>query len=225
MNSTLRPSRPPRPLTSSTHMRSASSAAWPPAPSEPVCGMLMPILTGGCCASTAPETASSAATSSPAILPMILIVPSWFGTATNGGARSPGLSISILEIPAEILRHRGAPHIEGVLRRVVLRLPVRVARAVVDVAEVFGEAAPRIADVVEEVGADDVPAEAPAVAVALLQQAAGADADLVHVGDFEARVVVARPVVLQEGEQVVIAAAFAAAQEADDVLRAVRELH
>src|SRR5437762_2036087 len=32
---------------------SASSAAFPPAPSEPVCGMLMPILTGAGCASAA----------------------------------------------------------------------------------------------------------------------------------------------------------------------------
>ena len=31
-------------------MRSASSAAWPPAPSVPVCGMLMPIFTGADCA-------------------------------------------------------------------------------------------------------------------------------------------------------------------------------
>src|SRR5688572_32938758 len=46
ISSTLRPSRPPLALTSSTHMRSASSAAWPPAPSEPVCGMLMPTLIG-----------------------------------------------------------------------------------------------------------------------------------------------------------------------------------
>src|SRR4051812_8713246 len=51
ISSTLRPSRPPLALTSSTHMLSASSAALPPAPSEPVCGMLMPILMGPCCAS------------------------------------------------------------------------------------------------------------------------------------------------------------------------------
>src|SRR5688572_15359076 len=33
-------------------MRSATSAAWPPAPSVPVCGMLMPIFTVCCCART-----------------------------------------------------------------------------------------------------------------------------------------------------------------------------
>src|SRR5688572_27744841 len=60
MNSTLRPSRPPFWLTSSTQMRSATSAAWPPAPSEPVCGMLMPILTAPCCARTGPTPPASA---------------------------------------------------------------------------------------------------------------------------------------------------------------------
>ena len=40
MSSTLRPSSPPFAFTSSTHIRSASSAALPPPPSVPVCAML-----------------------------------------------------------------------------------------------------------------------------------------------------------------------------------------
>src|SRR5882762_3403734 len=52
-SSTLRPSRPPLALTSSTHICSASSAALPPPPRVPVCAMPMPILTGADCASAA----------------------------------------------------------------------------------------------------------------------------------------------------------------------------
>src|SRR2546426_687196 len=128
-----------------------------------------------------------------------------------------------LEVHSEGFRGLGAPNVEGVFRRVVGRLPVRIRRDVVDVAEVLGQAVPRIADVVQAVRADDVPAEAPAVLVALVEQAAGAHADLVHVADFEARVVEARPVRLDVAEDVVVAAALHA-HEGDDVLRAVREL-
>src|SRR5690349_20875339 len=77
----------------------------------------------------------------------------------------------------------------------------------------------------EEVGADDVAPEAPAVAIALVDQPAGAESQLVDVADLEARVVVAGPVALDEAHDVVIAAAFAAAHESDDVARAVGEAH
>src|SRR5262245_51931746 len=138
MNSTVRPSSPPLALTSSTHMRSASSAACPPAPSEPVCGMLIPILTGGCCAVAAPEIASNATASIPASFAMILIVPSWLKPNVNGGARLPACQPEtrcsrLLEIHPELLRHRGPPDVQRVLRRIVGRLPVHVARDVVDV--------------------------------------------------------------------------------------------
>ncbi|MND07886.1 hypothetical protein D3C83_301670 [compost metagenome] len=63
--------------------------------------------------------------------------------------------------------------------------------------------------------------EAPAVAVAFLDQAARANADFVDIGDLEARVVIAGPVGLDEAKHVVVAAAVSAAQERDDVLRAV----
>src|SRR2546427_12143435 len=98
------------------------------------------------------------------------------------------------EIHSEGLGGLGAPNVERVFRRVVGRLPGRIRGDVVDVAEVLGEAVPGIADVVEEVRADHVPAEPPAVLVALVEQPARAHADLVDVADFEARVVEARPV-------------------------------
>src|SRR6266571_7723037 len=128
-----------------------------------------------------------------------------------------------LEVNPEGLRGLRAPDVEGVFRRVVGRLPARVRRDVIDVAEVLGEAVPGIADVVEEVRADDVPAESPAVLVALVEQPAGAHADLVHVAHLEARVVESLPVGFDVAEDVVVAAALPA-HEGDDVLRAVREL-
>ncbi len=70
-----------------------------------------------------------------------------------------------------------------------------------------------------------MPAETPAVAVTLIEQAARAHADLVGVGDFEARVMVTGAVARDKSQQVMVAAAFAAAQECDDVLRAIRQPH
>src|SRR5262245_11656802 len=131
----------------------------------------------------------------------------------------------LFEVPPEIGGHVGAPRVERVGRRVVLGLPGHVGRDVVDVAKILGEAAPGIADVMEEIRTDDVAAEAPAVAVALVEQPAAADADLVYVGHLEAGVVVARALVLEEGEHVVVAATLAVAQESDDVRRAVRQPH
>src|SRR6266567_1571297 len=52
MSSTLRPSRPPLALTSSRQISMPSSEALPPPARLPVCAMLMPILIGGCWAST-----------------------------------------------------------------------------------------------------------------------------------------------------------------------------
>src|SRR5687767_150369 len=78
------------------------------------------------------------------------------------------------EIPAEISRHARPPGIEGIGRRVIPGLPVHVPGDVVDVAEVLRQAAPGVADVMEEIRSDDVAAEAPAVAVALVEQPAAA---------------------------------------------------
>src|SRR5262245_52332793 len=124
---------------------------------------------------------------------------------TMSRTRAAGL----FEVPPEIGGHVGAPRVEGVGRRVVLGLPGHVGRDVVDVAEILGEAAPGIADVVEEIRTEDVAAEAPAVAVALVEQPAAADPDLVDVRHLEARVVVAGPLILEEREHVVVAAALA----------------
>src|SRR5207248_9513305 len=127
------------------------------------------------------------------------------------------------EIHPEGLRRLRTPDVKRVLRRVVRRFPVSIGRDVIDIAKVLGHAVPRISDVVEEVRADDVPAESPAVLVALVEQVAGAHADLVDVADLEARVVETRLVRLDEAENVMIAASVPA-HKGDDVLRAVREL-
>src|SRR4029453_14683839 len=64
MSSILRPSRPPLALISSRQISIPSSEALPPPASPPVCGIDMPILTGGCCASArepCPTTATAIA--------------------------------------------------------------------------------------------------------------------------------------------------------------------
>src|SRR5258705_12339798 len=103
------------------------------------------------------------------------------------------------------------------------RLPARTGRNVVDVAEIFRHAVPGIADVVEKIRADDVPAESPAVLVALVEQPACAHSDLVDVADLEARVMKPRAVGLDVAEDVMVAPALPA-HEGDDVLRAFLEL-
>jgi hypothetical protein len=67
------------------------------------------------------------------------------------------------------------PDIERILGRIVCCLPIHARGDVIDVAEVLGKAVPGIAHVVEQVGADDVPPEAPA-----------AEADFVDVGTARA---------------------------------------
>src|SRR5215475_174280 len=66
-----------------------------------------------------------------------------------------------LAITAEVFGHRWSPAIERVGFGEVARLPRARFRDVVDVVEVLGPRAPRIARVVEEVRANDVPAQAP----------------------------------------------------------------
>src|SRR5579883_3540673 len=98
-----------------------------------------------------------------------------------------------LEIRAEVGRRRRTPAVEGVGGRMIRGAPGAVGRDLVDVAEILGEAMPGIAQIMEEVRAEDMPAQTPAVAVAGLEHASGADADLVGRGDLEAGVMEARP--------------------------------
>src|SRR5438067_13676946 len=71
-------------------------------------------------------------------------------------------------IDDEIVRRDRPPQRHGVLGLVMLRLPLDRLRDVVDVAGVFGEAAPWILDVVEIVRAEHVATEAPAFGEALV---------------------------------------------------------
>src|SRR6185295_17691279 len=189
MSSTLRPSRPPFLLTSSTHICSASSAALPPPPSVPVCAMPMPIFTG-CCASAAPASTkvSSTAPSARAMMrnkPLVIVnmTPPGTGCGTVGrlcegiAICQARLSLSaemFLGIDEEDWRHVRAPQIERVLGRPVGAFPAVTRRDVIDVGGILAERAPRVLDVVEIVRAEDVAAGAPAVLVAFIRHLRGA---------------------------------------------------
>ena len=63
---------------------------------------------------------------------------------------------------SEVGRHGRPPDVERVVGGKIPGLPGAGLRDLVEVVEVLGEAAPRVADVVEEVRADDVAPESPA---------------------------------------------------------------
>src|SRR5687767_4491652 len=113
-------------------------------------------------------------------------------TSTRRGVMAAGSALQ-LAVQAEVLRHRRAPAVERITLREVARLPGARLGNVVEVVEVLRERAPRITDVVEEVGADHVPAEAPARLEARLLHPERAHRDLVHAAHFERGVVEARP--------------------------------
>ena len=100
------------------------------------------------------------------------------------------------------------------------RLPVLVDRDVVDVAGIFRVAAPRIAHVVEIVGAEHVAAEAPAVGEALVGHVGGADADVVDRADVPEQMMQAGAVRLHERDHVMVAAVDAV-HERDQIAGAV----
>src|SRR5712691_13114769 len=72
-----------------------------------------------------------------------------------------------LGVDDEIIGRRGPPQRERVLGPVALRLPLLGPGNVIDVAGIFGEAAPRVLHVVEIVRAEHVAAEAPSFDIAL----------------------------------------------------------
>src|SRR5438094_5978826 len=116
----------------------------------------------------------------------------------------------------------GTPAVQCVGGRPVPRFPGRVLRNVIEVEEVLGEAAPWVANVVEEVGADHVPAEAPERLPAALPHAQRAHRHLVDAADLERAMVEARTLRLEEREVVVVGAA---AHEGHDLPAAVGEPH
>src|ERR1700736_6387912 len=97
-----------------------------------------------------------------------------------------------------------------------LRLPLLGAWDVIDVAGIFGKAAPRVLDVVEIIRAEHVAAEAPAFHVTLVGHVGGADADVVDRAHVPAAMVEARRLRFGKGEKVMVAAVDAV-HEGDEV--------
>src|SRR5215471_2064805 len=74
----------------------------------------------------------------------------------------------------------GTPDIEGIFGGMIASLPVDVGRNVVDVAGIFGIAAPGVADVMEIIRAEHMTAETPARAVSLRRHLHRAKPDRLH---------------------------------------------
>src|SRR5262245_777742 len=139
----------------------------PVAASGPVSANVPPTRIGcACCAAAMVAQATAASSATAPTRRRIPPRPIVSSPALRRSRRVGLLLASLFEIADEILRHRRPPAIQRFVQRIVLRLPRAVARNAIYVAEILGQAVPRIAHVVEEVGADDVAAEAPAVAVA-----------------------------------------------------------
>src|SRR6185312_5190068 len=107
----------------------------------------------------------------------------------GGGIRPPAsvlipvayadVEASRLGVVGEIVRRVRTPHVERILRVVVAALPVAIGGHEVDAGRIFAETAPWVADIVEIVGTEDVPSEAPSLREALAQHMHGAAADVV----------------------------------------------
>src|SRR2546426_4474756 len=141
------------------------------------------------------------------------------GEADSSGNRMSGQELAV---QAEVLGHRRPPAVERVRLGEVARFPRALLGNVVEVVEVLGKAPPGVADVIEEVRADDVTSETPPRLPARLLHLHGAHRDLVHVADLERPVVEARSLRHEEREVVVVRGA---AQEDDHLARPVGELH
>src|SRR3989454_7179157 len=141
------------------------------------------------------------------------------GEADSSGNRMSGQELAV---QAEVLGHRRTPAVERVRLGEVARFPRALLGNVVEVVEVLRKAPPGVADVIEEVRADHVPAETPPRLPAGLLHLRGAHRDLVHVADLERPVVEARSLRHEEREVVVVRGA---AQEDDHLARPVGELH
>src|SRR4029079_11243826 len=87
-------------------------------------------------------------------------------------------ALAAFVVDRKFARHLRTPEIKRILRLVIGGRPTLVLRNVVDIARIFGEAAPRVAHVVEIVGAKHMPPETPAFGPALVVHAHGAQADI-----------------------------------------------
>jgi hypothetical protein len=130
--------------------------------------------------------------------------------------------ISRLGIVREIVRRVRPPHVERILRRVVAALPVAIGGHIIDAGRIFAERPPGVADIVKEIGAQDVPAEAPSARKALIQHMHGAAADVVDRAYVPAQMMQSRRVRVREGDHVMIAA-MNAVQEGDAVAGSIGE--
>src|SRR5208282_5636342 len=84
--------------------------------------------------------------------------------------------------------------------------PGPVARYPVDVGKILSHAVPRVAQVVEEVRADDMPPKTPAVLIPGVEHPHGADADFVRRRNLETRVMKAGPIAREECDDMMIPA-------------------
>src|SRR6185312_21856 len=150
----------------------------------------------------------------------------------GGGIRPPAgvlipvayadVEVSRLGVVGEIVRGVRTPYVERILRPMVAAVPVAVGGHIVDAGRIFAETAPRIADIVEEVGAEDVAPEAPPLREPLAEHMHGASPDLVDRAHVPAQVMQPRRVRVGEGDHVMIAAVNAV-QKRDPVAGPVGE--
>src|ERR1700678_875182 len=113
---------------------------------------------------------------------------------------------SRLGIVREIVRRGRPPHIERILWRVVAALPVAIGGHKIDAGGIFAETAPGVADIMEKVGAEDMPSETPSPREALVQHMHGAAADVVDRAYIPAQMMQSRRARFDEGDHVMIAA-------------------
>src|SRR5262249_14152935 len=121
----------------------------------------------------------------------------------------------------EFRRQRRPPDVQRVLLGEVARGPGALLGDEVEVVVVLGEAAPRVAGVVEVVRPDHVAAQAPPQLPAGVPHPGATHRDLVHRADLEGGVVEPRALGGEERDVVVVGGA---AEERDDALHAVGEL-
>src|SRR5215211_3518142 len=116
----------------------------------------------------------------------------------------------------EIVGRLGPPHRQRVLRFVIAGFPRLRLGDVVDIAGILREAAPRILHVMEIIRAQHVATETPALAVAFVGHAGGAEPDVVDRAYVPAAMMESRRVGLSERKQVMVAAVNAV-HEGDEI--------
>src|SRR5579863_8490517 len=104
----------------------------------------------------------------------------------------------------------------------IAALPVAVGRHIVDAGRIFAERPPRIADIVEEVGAEHVAPESPPSREPFAQHMHGAPPDLIDRANVPAQVMQPRRVRVRESDHVMVAAVNAV-QKGDAVAGPVGE--